>query len=175
MSSQADSVSDQTRNEIWQGYLDAERLNRYYLYLADRYRKINQGIKFLIVFAAIGGVTRLIEILPDGWNWIADVSSVAILLLVMAEIVFDFRSKSAVLTRTSEDIQHITKDWQILWNQVDKEDATNDAILKQMNDLLNKSIESIKPVGQIGLSEDKRLNQKSWEEAIKVISDQYAT
>ncbi|MCY4227051.1 MAG: hypothetical protein OXF20_05020 [Gammaproteobacteria bacterium] len=72
MSSHADSVSDQTRNEIWQGYLDAERLNRYYHYLADKYRKIDQGIQFLMVFAAVGGVTRLIEAHPDEWNWIAD-------------------------------------------------------------------------------------------------------
>lgn len=79
------------------------------------------------------------------------------------------------MTRTSEDMQRITKDWKILWGQVDKKYAADDDVLEQMNDLLNKSIDSIKPVGQIGLAEDKKLNQKSWEEAIKVISDQYAT
>ncbi|MYB34444.1 MAG: hypothetical protein F4X92_04870 [Gammaproteobacteria bacterium] len=175
MSSQDYPVSNQTRNEIWQGYLDAERLNRYYQYLADKHRKIDQGIKFTIAFAAVGGVTRLIAALPDEWGWISDVSSVVILFVVIVELVFDFRSKSSVLTRTSENLQHITRDWQMLWNQVDRQDATDGVLLNKMDDLLKKSIESTKPVGQIGLSINSRINQKSWEEAIEVITAQYAT
>ena len=57
-------VSEQTRNDIWQGLLDAARLDRYYEALAERYRQRHLALRILLLLAAIGGMVSLLEVLP---------------------------------------------------------------------------------------------------------------
>ena len=46
------SVSEQTRNEVWQGFLDAARLGRYYATLSNRHRRNHQRLRFALLVAA---------------------------------------------------------------------------------------------------------------------------
>lgn len=48
-------VTEQTRQDIWQAYLDLARLTRYYDALADRHRRNHKVIQFLLLASASGG------------------------------------------------------------------------------------------------------------------------
>lgn len=166
-------VSEQTRNEVWQGYLDAEHQNRYFQWLDGRYRIIYLTIKTAIAFAAVGGVTRLLGILPENWYWAADFASLLILVLVVLDLVFRFGAKSAALAKVSEDMQKIVQDWRMLWNQVDRKTSSQDIILEKINNLLTAQRESIALSGRAGMLESRKLNQKAWEEANDVLAELY--
>ena len=167
-------VSDQVRKEVWQGYLDAERLNRYFQWLGDRYRKITQAVKITIAFAAVGGVARIMAFLPEKWYWAADITSVLILILVVCEIVFNFEKKSAVLNRVSEDVQKIHQDWRVLWNQVDRASSSQDDVLGELAKLSTAQRESIALIEQAGLWESRKLNERAMKEADAFLVAQYS-
>lgn len=169
-----DSVSNQTRNEVWQGYLDAERLNRYYYRLANKYNKIYYTVKIMIAFAAVGGLTRLFGILPDKWISVADVATVIVLVLVILDLVQDYGKKLAVLNRVSKDSQLQLQEWKLLWNLVDKPGSKDEDVLKQMNILNKNAAASGAEVSNAGLGENKKFNQTAWEEANEVLSAHYA-
>lgn len=169
-----DCVSQQTRNEVWQGYLDAERLNRYYYRLANKYNKIYYTIKIIIAFAAVGGLTRLLGILPEQWISVADIAVGIVLILVILELVQDYGKKLAVLNRVSKDSQRRLQEWQMLWQLVDKPDSKDKDLLEQMKCLNMNAAESGAEVTDAGLRENKKLNQAAWEEANEVLSAHYA-
>lgn len=169
-----DYVSDQTRNEVWQGYLDAERLSRYYYRLANKYNRIYYSVKFIIAFAAVGGLTRLFGILPESWTSVADFAPVIVLLFVILELIQDYGKKLAVLNRVSKDSQTRLQEWKMLWHMVDKPDSKEGDVLKQLIHLNRKAAESGAEVVDAGLGENKKLNQAAWEEANEVLSTHYA-
>ena len=169
-----DCVSTQTRNEVWQGYLDAERLNRYYYRLANKYNKIYYRIKIIIAFAAVGGLTRFLGILPDNWVSVADIATMIVLALVILELVQDYGKKLAVLNRVSKDSQLRLQEWKLLWNMVDKPDSEDEDVLNKMNNLNRNSAESDAEVTDAGLRVNNEINQTAWEEANEVLSTYYA-
>ena len=168
-------VSGQTRNEVWQGYLDAERLNRYYYRLANKYNRLYYTVKFIIAFAAVGGVSRLLGLLPESWTSVADFAPVIVLVFVILELVQDYGKKLAVLNRVSKDSQRRLEEWKMLWHMVDKPDSNDEDLLKQVNILNRNAAESGAEVADAGLGENKKLNQTAWEEANEVLSTYYAT
>ena len=169
-----DGVSAQTRNEVWQGYLDAERLNRYYYRLANKYKRLYYSIKLIIAFAAVGSLTRLLGTLPESWTSVADFAPLIVLLFVILDLIQDYGKKLAVLNIVSKDFQKRLQEWKMLWHTVDKPDSKDEDLLKQINILNRKAAESCAAVADAGLGENKKLNQAAWEEENEVLSTHYA-
>ena len=169
-----DRVSAQTRNEVWQGYLDAEHLNRYYYQLANLYNKRYYGIKFIIAFAAVGGLTKLSGILPESSTLVVNYAPMIVLIFVILDLIQDYGKKLAVLNRVSKDSQKRLQEWKMLWHTVDMPDSKDDDLLKQIKILNSEAAELGAEVADAGLRENKELNQAAWEEANEVLSAHYA-
>ena len=169
------SVSEQTRNEVWQGFLDAARLGRYYAELSDRHRRNHQIFRFALLVAAAGGITDFFNLLPEGFQWIAELASVLIAAIVIWNLVSDDAKKAAILHTISVDCGDLENRWRDLWSAVDRMDSNDAEIRNQVRKLADRTLRVTGRAGDSDIREDQRLNEKSAEIAYKVMTDRYAS
>lgn len=163
-------VSEQTRNDIWQGLLDAARLDRYYEALAERYRQRHLALRILLLLAAIGGMVSLLEVLPRVAQLVA---GLAIIVLVALDFAFNLARKTSVLNLINIECTALGNEWKSLWASLDRI-SDDDACCE--NDRLARRL--VKVTGwarhaEVGV--DDALNEKCERVAYKVISEEYAT
>lgn len=168
------ATSPRTRNEVWQGYLDADRLSRYYYRLAGRYESISKWIQFAMAFAALGGIARLTGMLPAGWTWLSDAAALAMLALVVWNLIAGYPRKAAVLHAISFQCAEYERQWRALWNEVDVEGADEWAILARAQDLGAGMLKTTSAATDVGVKEHSKLNERAAAEAYRAISDRYA-
>ena len=169
------SVSDQTRTEVWHGYLDAARLERYYAALSDRYRRSHKWRQYVLLVAAAGVVTPLLNLLPPGIHWIAEIAGVMILALVVWDLVSDDAKKAAILHTISVECGELESQWRALWNDVDREDSVEADVRNRIRQLEDRGLRVTGRAGDADIQEDQRLNTESAGIAYKVMTDRYAS
>lgn len=169
------SVSEQTRNEVWQGFLDAARLGRYYAALSDRHRRNHQLLRFALLVAAAGGISAFLNLLPEGFQWIAELASALIAAIVIWDLVSDDAKKAAILHTISVECGDLENRWRDLWSAVDQMDSNDAEIRDQVRKLADRTLKVTGRAGDSDIREDQRLNEKSAEIAYKVMSDRYAS
>ena len=164
-------VTDQMRSLVWQEYLDAARLVRYYEALSDKYRRNYLVVRFLLLAAAASGIAALLELLPA----IAQSFAAGLVALIVAwDFVSDYAKKAAVLHTISIECSQLESEWQQLWAEID-EDVLSTAEVLQRNDRLSRRILGVTSwAGLADIREDQRLNEKCAESAYRVMVDRYA-
>lgn len=169
------SVSDQTRNEVWQGFLDAARLGRYYSTLSDRHRRIHQLRRVALLVAAAGGVSAFLNLLPGDFRWIAEIAGALIAVVAIWDLVSDDAKKAAILHTIGVECGDLENQWHDLWSAVDQEDADEIEIRNRIRELADRELRVTARAGDSDIREDRRLNKKSAEIAYKVMTDRYAS
>jgi hypothetical protein len=110
-------MNQETTRQVWDGMLDAERLSRYYGYLAQKLEKIDRR---LAISAAIASSASFVSLatnwLPE-YPWLPSVltavTSVLTIWLVSSQ---NSRKavKSAIIRRRCSDL---LLEWEVLWSE----------------------------------------------------------
>ena len=165
-------VSETTRNEIWQQFLDVARLLRYYTRLSNRHRRKQQLIRILLLAAATSGIVALLDLLPA---FMQELAAAAVAILVVWDSLGDYARKAAVLHAICIECNRIESQWQKLWLQIDRPDLDDEDALHQ-SDMLGERLNDITGrAGLVGVEFDTKLNRTCAEDAYKVMQERYAT
>ena len=163
-------VTPETRNQVWQGLLDAERLVRYYGDLADRHRQAHLWVRAILLVAAITGATSVV-VLPA---WLTITSSVVVTLAITVDFVFDFGGKAKVLHMVTVAYIRGVEDYEKLWIRCQDENMNDTGArdgLSRVQGRLNMM--SAWP-GFVEVGVSQRLNKSSWEEAAQAVEARFA-
>ena len=169
------SVDDRTRNEVWQGFLDATRLERYYAALSDRHRRIHQIRRIVLLVAAAGGASAFLNLLPGEFPRIAEMAGALIAVVAIWDLVSDDARKAAIAHTISVECGDLENQWRDLWSAVDHEDSDEAEIRDRVRKLADQVLKVTARAGDADIREDHRLNRKSAEIAYKVMTDRYAS
>ncbi len=146
---------------IWNVMLDAERCQRYYARLADRYRRMNFGLNVAVVLSSLGAATVLLLEQPA---WI----SALLFLLIAAGTTWgmfsEFSRKAAVASSVSKQCDEIASDTKRLWRRLDRMDET--ARIMQLDARLRE-------VTHVGFDIDDKLNERCEEDARRVAAGEF--
>ena len=121
------NVSEQTRNEVWQGFLDAVRLERYYAALSDRHRRNHRRLRFALLVAAAGDISTFLNLLSEDFQWIAEIASAPVVVFVMRDLVSDDAKKAATLHTISVECGDLENQWRDSWSAIDHASAETEA------------------------------------------------
>lgn len=166
-------VSRQTRNEVWQGFLDVVRLVRYYETLSDKHRHKHSILQIAIfVFASGEVMALLIELSPV----VRSIWGGLIALLVVWGFVADYAKKAAVLHIISNECCALEIEWRELWAEINNlKTNIDDAKIMKKNKLLEKRmLAATERAGQADIRVNKKLNEKCAATAYKVMEQKYA-
>ena len=163
-------VTEQTRQDIWQAYLDLARLTRYYDALSDRHRRSHRVIQFLLLASASGGVITFLEVLPKEFQLVV---STAVAVLVVWDLIMDYSKKAALLHKISTECSGIEIRLSSLWNSVQSGRLTDEEARGENTELMQKVLEATRLAGEIGVPENKSLNRKCAAEAYEVMVARY--
>ena len=107
--------TDDTVRLIWEGMVGANRLSRYYGYLAHRLKRLGE---FLQVAAVVLGVLALSSIFYRLPGWIPfSAANFAVLAFALSTI----RGYSAKANRSGEifrQLERLQSEWELLWNNI---------------------------------------------------------
>ena len=166
-----DMVTDQMRSIVWQEYLDAARLVRYYEALSDKYRRNHLIVRFLLLAAAASGIAALLDLLPA----IAQLLATALVALIVAwDFVSDYAKKAAVLHTISIECSELESEWQQLWTEINDDALSTVEVLHRNNRLSRRILGVTSWAGLADIREDQELNEKCAESAYRVMVDRYA-
>lgn len=163
-------VSEQTRHDVWQELLDAERLVRYYEVLAKRHRRWHLAIRFSLLLAATSGVASLLKVLPQSVQLVA---GLALTVLVALDFALNAAGKTAVLNLIKIECRALGNEWKNLWAGL--EHISDDEARRENERLAQKLAEVTGWAGQAEVGDDDALNEQCERVAYKVMSEDYAT
>ncbi len=164
-------VTDQVRSIVWQEYLDAARLVRYYEALSDKYRRNHFIVRFLLLAAAASGIAALLEILPAIAQLIA---TAFVALIVVWDFVSDYARKAAILHAISIECSELETEWQELWTEINEDEIGTAEVLWKNRRLSRRILGVTSWAGVADIRENQKLNEKCAESAYKVMVDRYA-
>lgn len=158
-----------TRKAVWIGLLNADRQVRYYGELSDRYSKWSRGI---LIALAVSGSVEATLVFKEAWSPLIILFAVAVAAFSIWAAVSDYAKKAAILSSINRDCSYLETQWQDLWGRIDRIDE--DLALQESRKLEQRLIDATKRAADVGVHEDQELNKKSWVNACKVVSQNYA-
>lgn len=159
-----------TRNEVWQNYLDASRLARYYSVLADRSKSIYIFSRAILILPLLTGVALLFDLLPE---IVVLVVGAVIASLVIADLMFDFPKRASVLKLVSQECGRLENEYSDLWQAMESGDLSDGEIREKINQIEKKLIEITNKPDDLYITVDHRLNRKCAIETYKVMANRY--
>lgn len=111
--------ADETVRLICKGVIDAERLSRYYGYLAHRLRRLSELLSITIVIASMAGVFTIMSPLP---RWVPLLMLGIAAASSMVKAVEMYEEKAAYSGELYRQMGRLSIDWQHLWVDVDQRD-----------------------------------------------------
>ena len=167
-------MSTATRNTIWQGLLDLDRLVRYYSLLSTRYHRLQQRIRTVILLATMSGLAGLATSLP---LWVAPVSVTAVAVAVLFESYDRTGERATVSDILVYRYRKAMSDWTALWDETDAGLLSDPEVLQRKHELTASIQETMGDLDdrlRLGAFGDSRLNEKAAEDAYAVMERQYA-
>lgn len=167
-------MNDSTRNAIWQGLLDLDRLVRYYSLLSTKYHRRQKGIRTVILVATLSGVAGLAAPLPF---WVAPVSVTAVAMAVLFESYDRTGERATVSDILVYRYRKAMSDWTALWDATEAGLLSDPEVLQRKHELMARVQETMGDLDdrlRLGAFGDGRLNEKAAEDAYAVLERQYA-
>lgn len=169
-------VSSRTRDHVWQGLLDMARYRLYYGSLERGYRNKFYAVRFLLAVAGVGATVPLIDgavvppidMVPD---WLTAFAGVAVVVLVIWDIVFDYGEKAALLGVAVERLDELEMEHRSLWEELDEERLDDEQARMRMTDLHKAALDAVRG---IRISLDDKLNDECQANAFKIEENRYA-
>ena len=107
--------TDDTVRLVWDGMVEADRMCRYYGYLAHRLKRLGELLRVSAVVLGALALTSFLYRLPD---WVAfSAASLAAFSLALTSV----RGYSAKAERSVEifrQLHHVQTEWELLWNNI---------------------------------------------------------
>ena len=100
---------------IWEGMVGANRLSRYYGYLAHRLKRLGE---FLQVAAVVLGVLTLSSIFYRLPGWIAFIAANFAALAFALSMIRGYSSKADRSAKMFQQLERLQTEWELLWNNV---------------------------------------------------------
>ena len=159
---------DSLRQQIWLGLLDSERAVRYYRASSDRYRQYYHWTALAIAAGSIAtSATATGAKLSDAL--VLDVLAIFFSVITASAVAWLLRRNDA---RTHAQTQSASayfavmyREWRYVWDrQDDPNDASNVRVL----------MERMHAGPTVDMKDDEDLNQAAYEQAIKVVQQEFA-
>lgn len=164
-------VSEHTRNAVWQGMLDAQRLVIYYQIQTDQYIRRNRAMQ--VALLAFGGIE--VSGLFFGFsNEIHSLIGGSIAILVALTIHFNFAKKSAILQVITRDCSALELQWQTLWSDLENSEIDGQEARHRNENLKAQLLVATERAPQADIASNQELNQKCTETAYITVSQRYA-
>ena len=164
------------RNAVWDALLEAEQHFRYYGDLAERHRRRHRALRYFLLFAAIGGISSLLDFLPAQFSWISEVSAVLIVALVIWDFMAEDGRKADVLHAISIECGQYELRLRHLIYSIDAGIADDpETIAQELKDIESAINQITARAGYADIPEHKRLTDKAWKESVKVVPGRFAT
>ena len=164
-------VTQDAQNYVWQAYLDAARLVRYYEALSSRYHRIHKWFRFLLVLPALGSLGALFDSFPD---ILLSLFGLIIAALVIWELVSNFGNKAYILTTIYTECCDLESEWSELWEATSSGNLSDDEV-RQLNFSLEKRINSVTArASGAGIPVNEELNKQCTETTYNVMEQRYA-
>lgn len=163
-------MSEQEKDRIWLGLLDAERVSRYYMALSEKMTRCNQITTVVIVLCSTSVMAELIARAPQ---WLIVVTALALAAATIWLAYYDYAMKAAATAMTADRCREIGAKWRNLWYIRDNLDGS--ALPEIIN--LEKQMDQATSSGTIaylGLTTHNRIHEKATEEAYAVIKEEFA-
>ena len=158
------------RSVVWNSMLDAERYVRYYGALADTHSKLNTtALSALFVAGSTEAILAALQVHP---NYLITVG-LLIAGVSMWVRLGNHAEKAAVLYGIRLECNYISQDLRRLWLNVDREGTSDKSILDQNHHLMQRLIASTSRADNIGVAENRKLNEKCWSESCTVLEAEY--
>ena len=154
------------RNEVWQNYLDASRLARYYSVLADRHKSIYMLSRAILILPLLTGVALLFDLLPK-------IVGLVIVLRNIANFIFNFAKKAKVLNLVSQECSSLENEYRDLWLAVENDELSDGEVRERINQIEKKMIDVTNRPSNLKIKVDHKLNEKCAIETYKIMTDRY--
>lgn len=167
------TVTDQTRNAVWQNLLDAERYVRYFGALADRFQTRHRLLRYTLLVSVIVEATVFIPNMPD-ILFIVLTAALGIVIIGLAawDAVSDYGKNAAVLTLVTADCALLKNEWDELWMDIETF-AVDEPQARDRRRGLERRLSVVAERTNVNL--DESLNDSCEEEAFKVVEQRYAS
>ena len=166
---------DNLRHAVWQALLDAERLGRYYGIRAAAHRHAHRTLRFVLLFAAVGGVTRFLDVLPEVTESISNAAGIVIIALVIWDFMADYGKKAAILHAISIECGDYDLRLRSLWMSLDHADGEDEtAIRAELRAIEDGMLRATARAGYAEVTEHDQDNERATTEAYEVVSARFA-
>ncbi len=150
--------------QIWLGFLDAERLTRYYGRLSDRMRRINFALTVFTLLASTAAFASLMVHLPD---FVSALCFVAVAVALVWMHLSEYSKKAAIASIVAQQCEDLAVEWKELWfrqNEEGIDPLSRIAELKRRESRITALYDS---------EDDHALNEKCAEEAYSVAQAEF--
>ena len=158
------SVTDSTRNAVWQEMLDTARLVRYYDVMASRQQRRYHSIRLVLLASATTGIAAAMEVLPELFRV---GSGAAVGVLVAWDFLADYANKAATLGSVRRDCNEVEVELAALWGEIQAGSIDEADARRRLTRATDRA-------GSAHIPTNDRLNAKCEEAAFKAMRDQYA-
>lgn len=168
-------LDESLRKAVWQALLDAERFGRYYGSRARAHQLYHRILRFILLFAAVGGVARFLDFLPDETELISNVAGIVIIALVIWDFMMDDGKKAVILHAISVECGDYYLRLDSLWvsmNQAEGADETD--IRAELRAIQEGMLRVTARAGYADIREHDRGNERATTEAYQVVSARFA-
>ena len=167
------TVSDLTRNDVWEMMLDLERQVRYYGTLADRYGLRYRTIRYLLLLGVLaeGGIFHLFSSSPWLLLGIGGMVALALGFVTVFDAVTNYAETSASLRTTSLLCDDLKAEAERLWRDIEANRIDDDGAEALYSKLMDRWIRWTQ---RVTLELHHHDNVKAAKEAYEVVASHYA-
>ena len=167
--------STMLRASVWHSLLETDRCSRYYNELASRYRRRNLALRFSLMLAAMIGGAKPLGVLPFLPDYVVQVSSFAIIGVIIWDFLADYSKKSALCHAIAVECSRCCQELDRLWSAVEQQTLPDSEIREQLDAIDRRRIDTTARAGDADVLEDKAINKAAEEESDAVMLRRYAT
>ena len=169
-------TGDSLRLAVWQALLDAARFERYYGARSEAHRRHHRLLRFILLFAAVGGLARFLGLLPPAVvGPVTEVAGIVIIGIVIWDFMADDGRKASVLHTICIECGEYELRLRSLWMSLDlAEDVDEPAIRAELRAIEDGILRVVARAGHADIAEHESDNKRAAEEAYQVISDRFA-
>ena len=165
------SVTDSTRNAVWQEMLDTARLVRYYDAMSSRQQRWNRGVRLVLLASATAGIAAGMNALPESFRV---VSGAVIGVLVAWGLPRRPREQSGQCWDPS-GASATKRRWSWLHSGGRSADSVDDEEARRVLSELAPTRDALdRPRRSAHIPTNERLNVRCEEAAFKALADRYA-
>ncbi len=165
MTNDEKKVSAQTRDDVWAGKWDVDRLTRYYRKLADRHMRRHLYLRVFLLVPMSGSIASLLEAIPI----LPQVSAAFVAVFAIWDYLAAHERKATVATEIAGQCSSLEVEFLDLWNVVESCSIDDLHARRTLQDLNKRIVEITNRAGVHGLITNDKLNKSAASEASMVL------